>query len=250
MTEAEHALNPGEIDAFYQVAGARRDVRNGFLPDPVADEVLARVLDAAHPAPSVGLAAVGLPGLRDEVTAARCTTGRAPARVLRPVAAQGARPRFPRSRSRRSWRRRSTSSSPATHPRRPAHPRPALAAADGPYSSCWRWRTCGWPPGPRASASAGSPSSTSANSPRPRPAYAPRRSWPTCASATSSSSRRAGAAGPAGPRSARWPGRCTRSGTAGARCPAPSPLSLLGETHRRDRPARTRGGGRATGRRR
>src|SRR3984957_9717327 len=55
MTEAEHALNPAEIDAFYQVAGARRDVRNGFLPDPVDDEVLTRVLAAAHQAPSVGL---------------------------------------------------------------------------------------------------------------------------------------------------------------------------------------------------
>ena len=55
MTEAEHALNPVEIDAFYQVAGARRDVRNGFLADPVDDEVLTRVLAAAHQAPSVGL---------------------------------------------------------------------------------------------------------------------------------------------------------------------------------------------------
>ena len=44
-----------EIDAFYQVAGARRDVRNGFLPDPVDDAVLTRVLAAAHQAPSVGL---------------------------------------------------------------------------------------------------------------------------------------------------------------------------------------------------
>ena len=30
--------SPAEIDAFYQVAGARRDVRNGFLPAPVDDE--------------------------------------------------------------------------------------------------------------------------------------------------------------------------------------------------------------------
>src|SRR5579862_6614921 len=55
MTEAEHALPPAELDAFYQVAGARRDVRNGFLPDPVDDAVLTRVLAAAHQAPSVGL---------------------------------------------------------------------------------------------------------------------------------------------------------------------------------------------------
>src|SRR5580692_10373239 len=55
MTEAEHALPPAELDAFYQVAGARRDVRSGFLPDPVDDAVLTRVLAAAHQAPSVGL---------------------------------------------------------------------------------------------------------------------------------------------------------------------------------------------------
>ena len=39
MTEAEHALDPAGIDAFYQVAGARRDVRNGFLPDPGKSQV-------------------------------------------------------------------------------------------------------------------------------------------------------------------------------------------------------------------
>src|ERR1700733_1865603 len=55
MTQAEHAFSQAEIDAFYQVAGARRDVRNGFLPDPVDDEALTRVLAAAHQAPSVGL---------------------------------------------------------------------------------------------------------------------------------------------------------------------------------------------------
>ncbi|MGQ0630642.1 MAG: nicotinate-nucleotide--dimethylbenzimidazole phosphoribosyltransferase [Sporichthyaceae bacterium] len=34
---------------------ARRDVRNGFLPDAVDDEILIRILGAAHIAPSVGL---------------------------------------------------------------------------------------------------------------------------------------------------------------------------------------------------
>src|ERR1700733_3481074 len=55
MTQDGHVFNPAETEAFYQVAGARRDVRNGFLPDPVDDEVLTRVLAAAHQAPSVGL---------------------------------------------------------------------------------------------------------------------------------------------------------------------------------------------------
>ena len=44
-----------DIDAFYRLAAARRDMRNGFRADPVSDEVLTRVLAAAHQAPSVGL---------------------------------------------------------------------------------------------------------------------------------------------------------------------------------------------------
>jgi nicotinate-nucleotide--dimethylbenzimidazole phosphoribosyltransferase len=48
-------IGPAETAAFYRVAGARRDVRNGFLPDPVDDDMLTRVLAAAHQAPSVGL---------------------------------------------------------------------------------------------------------------------------------------------------------------------------------------------------
>src|ERR1700761_5316550 len=55
MTQDDHALARPEIDAFYRLAGARRDIRNGFLPDPVDDDVLVRVLAAAHQAPSVGL---------------------------------------------------------------------------------------------------------------------------------------------------------------------------------------------------
>jgi nicotinate-nucleotide--dimethylbenzimidazole phosphoribosyltransferase len=52
---ASHALPAAGIDALYQVVAARRDVRNGFRPDPIADDVLTRVLTAAHQAPSVGL---------------------------------------------------------------------------------------------------------------------------------------------------------------------------------------------------
>ena len=32
----------------------RRDIRNGFRNDPIPHEVLLRVLEAAHTAPSVG----------------------------------------------------------------------------------------------------------------------------------------------------------------------------------------------------
>lgn len=55
MTQGDHAMPQPEIESFYRLAGARRDIRNGFLPDPVEDDVLVRVLAAAHQAPSVGL---------------------------------------------------------------------------------------------------------------------------------------------------------------------------------------------------
>lgn len=43
-----------ERDAVYRCIHTRRDVRGQFLPDPIPDEVLARLLRAAHHAPSVG----------------------------------------------------------------------------------------------------------------------------------------------------------------------------------------------------
>ena len=47
------AFEPAERDAFHRIVAARRDVRR-YRPDPVPDEVLERVLTAAHAAPSVG----------------------------------------------------------------------------------------------------------------------------------------------------------------------------------------------------
>ncbi|RXK88357.1 5,6-dimethylbenzimidazole synthase [Chlorobaculum sp. 24CR] len=47
-------INADERDALYKVIYSRRDVRGQFLADPVPEEVLRRVLDAAHHAPSVG----------------------------------------------------------------------------------------------------------------------------------------------------------------------------------------------------
>jgi nicotinate-nucleotide--dimethylbenzimidazole phosphoribosyltransferase len=55
MTADGHAFAQPDIDAFYRLAGARRDIRNGFRPGPVDDAVLTRILAAAHQAPSVGL---------------------------------------------------------------------------------------------------------------------------------------------------------------------------------------------------
>lgn len=43
-----------ERNAVYKAIFTRRDVRDQFLPDPVPDEVLKRLLEAAHHAPSVG----------------------------------------------------------------------------------------------------------------------------------------------------------------------------------------------------
>jgi 5,6-dimethylbenzimidazole synthase len=43
------------ISQLYDVVHRRRDVRGQFTGGPVADDVLARVLGAAHAAPSVGL---------------------------------------------------------------------------------------------------------------------------------------------------------------------------------------------------
>ncbi|MEU7056558.1 nicotinate-nucleotide--dimethylbenzimidazole phosphoribosyltransferase [Streptomyces sp. NPDC046197] len=43
-----------ERDAVLKVMRERRDIRNGFRSDPIPHEVLLRVLEAAHTAPSVG----------------------------------------------------------------------------------------------------------------------------------------------------------------------------------------------------
>ncbi|MGE0210495.1 MAG: 5,6-dimethylbenzimidazole synthase [Parvibaculaceae bacterium] len=45
---------PGQRSAVYRAIRERRDVRSQFLPDPLPDDVLARLLLAAHHAPSVG----------------------------------------------------------------------------------------------------------------------------------------------------------------------------------------------------
>ncbi len=49
-----HAFTAEARAAIYQTIFSRRDVRGQFLPKPVPDEVLSRILTAAHYAPSVG----------------------------------------------------------------------------------------------------------------------------------------------------------------------------------------------------
>ena len=49
------AFSSDERAAVYRAIETRRDVRNEFLPDPIPQDVLTRILKAAHAAPSVGL---------------------------------------------------------------------------------------------------------------------------------------------------------------------------------------------------
>jgi 5,6-dimethylbenzimidazole synthase len=52
--QADHHFADAAREAVYQAIFSRRDVRGQFLPEPIADDVLARILTAAHFAPSVG----------------------------------------------------------------------------------------------------------------------------------------------------------------------------------------------------
>src|SRR5258708_30758805 len=53
-TGEAHALATEERRGVYRAIHERRDVRSQFLPDEIPDQILARLLDAAHHAPSVG----------------------------------------------------------------------------------------------------------------------------------------------------------------------------------------------------
>ncbi len=52
--QTDHYFTDEERDAVYKSIYSRRDVRGQFKPDPVPDDVLARIIKAAHHAPSVG----------------------------------------------------------------------------------------------------------------------------------------------------------------------------------------------------
>jgi 5,6-dimethylbenzimidazole synthase len=54
MTKAE-GFDEGARQAVYRAIRERRDVRRGFLPEPMPDDLLGKLLEAAHNAPSVGL---------------------------------------------------------------------------------------------------------------------------------------------------------------------------------------------------
>ncbi len=50
-----HRFGESERLGVYRAIYERRDIRSSFTPTPIEDEVLVRLLDAAHHAPSVGL---------------------------------------------------------------------------------------------------------------------------------------------------------------------------------------------------
>ncbi len=54
MRARDNDFSAGERQGLYRAIYERRDVRSDFLPDPIPVEVLARLLQAAHHAPSVG----------------------------------------------------------------------------------------------------------------------------------------------------------------------------------------------------
>jgi 5,6-dimethylbenzimidazole synthase len=49
-----HGFPDEQREGLYRAIRERRDVRSQFLPDPIAPQILARLLQAAHHAPSVG----------------------------------------------------------------------------------------------------------------------------------------------------------------------------------------------------
>jgi 5,6-dimethylbenzimidazole synthase len=54
VTAAPSGFSPAEKSAVYRALRERRDVRSGYLPQPLDDATLYRLLAAAHLAPSVG----------------------------------------------------------------------------------------------------------------------------------------------------------------------------------------------------
>ena len=49
------AFDEAQRNAVYRAIGERRDVRSGYLREPLPEELMCRLLTAAHNAPSVGL---------------------------------------------------------------------------------------------------------------------------------------------------------------------------------------------------
>jgi len=52
--QPDNQISESDRKSLYKIIFSRRDVRGQFLPDPIPDDVLSRILYAAHYAPSVG----------------------------------------------------------------------------------------------------------------------------------------------------------------------------------------------------
>ncbi|ASQ90386.1 5,6-dimethylbenzimidazole synthase [Prosthecochloris sp. GSB1] len=69
-------ISQSEKEALYKVIHSRRDVRGQFVSDPVPDEAIGRLLEAAHHAPSVGfMQPWDFVVVRDEATRKRVKEG-------------------------------------------------------------------------------------------------------------------------------------------------------------------------------
>lgn len=72
-TDHNRPFSEEEATGLYRAIHERRDVRSQFLPDPIPPDVLARLLSAAHHAPSVGFMqpwdfiVIDSPGVRQAV---------------------------------------------------------------------------------------------------------------------------------------------------------------------------------------
>ena len=72
------AFDEAQREAVYRVIGERRDVRRGYLPEPLPEILMTRLLAAAHNAPSVGLMqpsrfiVIRSPVIRSQIHAAFC----------------------------------------------------------------------------------------------------------------------------------------------------------------------------------
>jgi len=54
MDNSDIDFSEQERESFYKAIYSRRDVRSNFTPEPIDAQVLMRILEAAHHAPSVG----------------------------------------------------------------------------------------------------------------------------------------------------------------------------------------------------
>jgi 5,6-dimethylbenzimidazole synthase len=76
------------MQGFYETLFGRRDVRSEFKPDPIPEEKLARLIIAAHHAPSVGLSQpwnfilIQRPGVKNAVYQAFCEANEEAAKLF------------------------------------------------------------------------------------------------------------------------------------------------------------------------